>query len=819
MNASVEWLSAFADSRLAPTAIAELLTARAATVDAVEVMRADLADIVVARVVEAARHPDSDHLWVTKVDAGGGSLLDVVCGAPNVTVGTAYPFAAVGTTMPNGLKIERRKIRGQVSNGMLCSARELGLGADHNGILPLETAAAPGTPLLTAIPLGDTRLVIDVLPNRPDLLSHMGVAREIAAATRVPLRFPALPIGEDVRVPPPRRTASSGEVGGVRVIVDDPRDCPAYLAVVVRGVHIGPSPDWLVARLASAGVRSVNNLVDITNYVLHGYGQPVHAFDVKRIGGRTLRVRRAAPNERIVTLDGIERALDPQMLVIADADRPQALAGVMGGHDSEIRSDTTDVVLEVAVFAPDRVRAARRALGLATDASYRFERLVPSTSPSESVVPLVQLIVALTGGTVEESPLIVGPAPAPYPSLLLRSRRVAQVLGVEVTAAQAAPLLESVGFTARAHDGDLVVTAPPWRTDIGAEIDLVEEVARLRGYDSFPKELRPYRLGTVPDDPLVRRSGDLRELLVGRGFLEVRPMPFVKSGAEDADVQVTNPLTEQEGLLRGEVLSSLARRAEFNLAHMEGNLRLFEIGTIFRVRSGNARPREEVRVAALFMGARRPPHFTEPNPPLWDEWDAKGLAEALAEKTAGGEVVLEPVGHGAVLWRVLARGEEIGRVVRVALDAPPWAAPAFGVELRVSVTESEPVAPAGAGAAERGEAQKGERRRTTTPEGPRYAPPPSQPAVRIDVTLLVPPRVTVGDVEQRLRSARESLLEQVELISQYTGPEIPAGYRSLTWRLTFRHSERTLREKEVEARRDNLLRTLESDLGVRPRTA
>jgi phenylalanyl-tRNA synthetase beta chain len=820
MNASVEWLSAFADTGLPPTAIANLLTARAATVDAVEPLRADLAGVVVGRVVEAARHPDSDHLWVTRVDAGGGTLLDVVCGAPNVTVGTRYPFAPVGTTMPNGMRIERRKIRGQLSNGMLCSARELGLGVDQDGILPLETEAAPGTPLLNAIPAGDTRLVIDVLPNRPDLLSHYGVAREIAAATGVPLRFPALPVGEDVRVPAPQRVSREGTVGGVRVTVDSDADCPAYLTVVVRGVRIGPSPEWLVQRLAGAGLRSVSNLVDITNYLLHGYGQPVHAFDLARLAGNSLRVRRAAAHERIVTLDGVARSLDPQMLVIADSGRPQAIAGVMGGHDSEIRADTTDVVLEVAAFAPERVRATRRALALATDASYRFERLVPATSPIEAVVPLVTLVVALTGGAVVDAPLVVGPAPVAKPPLPLRTRRVAQVLGVDVPASESAPLLESVGFTTRARDADLLVSAPAWRTDIGAEIDLVEEVARLRGYDSFPKTLRPYRPGTVPDDPLVKRSDELRELLVGRGFLEVRPMPFVSAGSEDADVRVTNPLTEQEALLRGELLSSLARRAEFNLAHMEGNLRLFEIGTAFRARPGETRPREEVRVAALCMGARRPPHFTDPNPPQWDEWDAKGLGESLAELVAVRPATLTPDGHGSVLWRITVDGDEIGRIRRVPLDAPPWAAPAYGVEVRVAVTEIEPVAPPGAHAPENGDERRGERRQQTPAErAPKYNPPPAQPAVRVDVTLLVPPRVSAGDVEQRLRSAREGLLERVELINEYRGPELPPGHRSLTWRLTFRHPERTLREKEVEARRDNLLRALESDLGVRPRTA
>jgi phenylalanyl-tRNA synthetase beta chain len=825
MNASAEWLSAFVDSGLSPRELRDLITERAATVDAIEPVRADLTALVVARVVEAARHPDSDHLWVTRVDAGGSELLDVVCGAPNVMAGTLYPFAPVGTTMPSGIMIERRKIRGQVSNGMLCSARELGLGEDHDGILPLTTTAAPGTPLLDAMPIGDTRLVIDVLPNRPDLLSHQGVAREIAAATGTPLREPAIPgseaTGGRTGVPTPVRANGTGTTDGVRVTVDDSSDCPAYLGVVIRGVRVGASPPWLVARLAAVGVRSVSNVVDVTNYMLHGYGQPMHAFDLARIGGRdaAIRVRRAHPGERLTTLDGVERALDGSILVIADAEHAQGVAGVIGGTGSEVSGGTTDIFLEIASFDPRRVRGARRALGLSTDASFRFERLVPPGSPIEVYPTVVRLMAAVAGGACAAPPVLVAPAPE-IPEgrrqLRLRAQRVAQVLGVPVPAGECAALLESVGFAVTPQEGALDVGVPLWRTDVVAEIDLVEEVARLRGYGSFPAELRAYRIGTVPEHPLVARSARLRELLVGMGFIEVRPMPFVSDpDPNGTSVRVTNPLAGNESYLRSDLLTSLARRAEFNLARMEGDLRLFEIGTVFRAQAGTpGRPAEEVRIGMLCMGARRPPHFTEPSPPAWDEWDAKALAEAVASAAQpGASIVLEPGDGAGTLWRVRAGDADAGRAGVVRLDAPPWAATAYGVEILVETTDVADVAAPGRHAPP----IAGDR--AARDPVPRYRRPPSFPAVRIDVTLLVPAAVSAGAVETVLRGAKEPILERIDLLSQFYGDNVPAGDRSLTWRLTFRHPERTLREKEVEARRDKLLRALETHLGVRQRTA
>ena len=813
MNVSYEWLRALVPFHETPAKLRDLITSRVATVDELVPLRQDLAPIVVARVVEAGRHPDSDHLWVTKVDAGTGTLLDVVCGAPNVEAGKLYPFAPTGTTMPNGLKIERRRIRGQTSNGMLCSPRELGLGDDHEGILELSVDAAPGTPFLKVMPAGDTKLVIDVMPNRPDLLSHLGVAREIAAAVDSPVTLPRIG-NADTTIPAASRVRAEGRTGAVDVRVQEEGLVRRYMAAVIRGIRVGPSPEWLVRRLEAVGSRSINNVVDATNYVLHELGQPTHAFDLQRLGGGAVVVRRARAGERITTLDGTERTLADTMTVIADAERPQAVAGVMGGRDSEVSDATTEILLEVASFDPARTRATRRSLGLSTDASYRFERGVDPALAPVALERTVQLILAVAGGHVDDAPidLYAGDSlPAPLP---LRVSRVRTILGDVVPADEVASLLRGVGFDARVESSDVVrVMTPSWRIDIQREIDLIEEVARLRGYDSFPDEIRPFRAGNVPDDPQWLLARRVRDALVGAGLLETRPMPFVR-GADTGFVRVANPLAENEAFLRREVLDTLSRRAEYNLARMQGDLRIFEIGAIFLPDDGM--PHEELHVAALIMGRRRPEHFTDPKTEEFeramtlDAWDAKALAELVGAAVFGPGALSFVVGSGDELWELRLGERPVGVVRVLSLDAPVWAKPAFGIELSLGAVDSTRVAPPGQHAY----------------RGAEYAPVrakpfrtiPSQPASTMDLALLVPQSVDAGTVERAIRDVAGELLESILLFDEHTGGKIEAGSRSLAWRLTFRHPERTLSAKEMEGRRTNVLRHLEKTLNVRPRS-
>ncbi|HTR78831.1 MAG TPA: phenylalanine--tRNA ligase subunit beta [Gemmatimonadaceae bacterium] len=852
MNVSYEWLRALVPFDQTPAGLRDLLTARVATVDDLLPLRRDLAPIVVGLVVEEAPHPDSDHLHVTKVDDGSGVLLDVVCGAPNVTAGKRYPFARTGTTMPNGLLIERRKIRGQVSNGMLCSPDELLLGSDHSGIMELAVDAPPGTPLLSAVPVGDVQLVIDVGANRPDLLSHLGVAREIAAATHRPLDLPAVD-GADVAVPAARAAVgAAGVAGNTPVRLGEPGLVRRFMGVVIRGVRVGPSPDWLVARLTAVGGRSINNVVDASNYVLHELGQPTHAFDLAKLSGGAVVVRRARDGERIVTLDGVERTLGPEMIVIADAERPQGVAGVMGGRDSEVSDATTDLFLEVANFNPGRIRLARRALALNTDASYRFERGVDVELAPRALERVAQLIVGLAGGKIDGQPIDLRETTGSPARIRLRPSRVAQLLGEAIPPAVISTLLESVGFTVDPAGGrssgsapearsalrgshrdqptppsneaeGIDVVVPSWRGDVTQEVDLVEEVARLYGYDRFPDTLRPFRTGTAPDDPRWLTSTVVRDALVGAGLLETQPLPFVR---------VVNPIADSEAYLRREIIDTLARCAEHNLARMEGNLRLFDIGDVFSV--GAALPHEELHVGALVMGRRLPPHFTDPKTDDFEHWatwnavDVKALARETAERAyPGAEVRIEPDTEGGSgpggasrvptagwegrpLWRISVDGAVVGAVGQVRLDAPVWAKPAWGFELSLGVVESRAIAPPGSHA--HGDHPVVNRIVT------QYRPIPVTPAAVVDLALILPPGLGAARVEECIRRAAGDLLERLDLFDEYTGKGVEPGHRSVAWRLTFRDRERTLRDKEIEGRRSKILSALEHDLNVRPRT-
>lgn len=793
MNASYEWLREFTDFDLTPEQLREVITNRAATVDDMKSLRADLRDVVIGLVVEAKPHPNSDHLWVTRVDAGTGELLDVVCGAPNVQVGAKYPFAPSGSTLPGGLKLERRKIRGETSNGMLCSARELGLGVDHDGIMILHIDAAPGTPFLQAVPAGDTRFEIDVLPNRPDLLSHEGLAREISAFTGNDLHMPehrGVKLGAA-----PVHGESGSSTGGVRVSVDDSELCPLYVATVVRGIRIAPSPDWLADRLVSIGLRPINNVVDATNYMLHGFGQPMHAFDLDKLAGAEVRVRRANAGERITTLDGVERKLDASMQVIADAERAQAIAGVIGGDDSAVMDATVNILLEVAVFDPRSVRATRRALGVSTDASYRFERALDAHASSDLARYAAALIVSITGGRIDDTPLAIGSAGPSPRAIALRTSRVAQLLGEPVSPIECMRLLGSVGFGVGSADNDVLrVTPPRWRLDVTLEVDLIEEIARLRGYETFSSKLGPFRVGSARDSSAYVVTRRVTRALVAAGLLEVRPMPFV-SDAGDNGVRVLNPLAENEALLRSSALQTLARRVEHNFAHMTRNMRLFEVGVVF-TRGPDRIPTERTVAAVAIAGDRVPAHFTSPKPAQVDIWDAKWIAESILSTAFGDEAAVLRADAAGDGWDVVLvpGGQLIGTVGPLSVDAPVWAPPVFGVEIDLTA------------AFDMSRSQRG------------YQSLPITPAAEFDLALLVPTGKTADDIVRVVRSSAGDTLESLVPFDEFRGSGVPEGYRSIAWRLTFRHPERTLRDKEIEGRRARILRALDEELGVRPRT-
>jgi phenylalanyl-tRNA synthetase beta chain len=543
--------------------------------------------------------------------------------------------------------------------------------------------------------------------------------------------------------------------------------------------------------------------------VLHELGQPIHAFDAAKLAGSAVIVRQARDQEQLVTLDGATRKLPSGTVVIADAKTAQAVAGVMGGRESEVTDATRDLFIEVASFDPKLTRVARRTLGLSTDASYRFERGVDPQLAPMAMDRVVRLILALAGGSLADAPVdVVGTMPTP-PDLSLRSKRVTQVLGEDVAIEKSRAYLAGAGFEVLSQSaGELRVRVPSWRGDVTSEIDLVEEVARFHGYDKFPDEIRPFRPTTTFDDPMWTVANRVREELVAWGLLETRPMPFVQGG-DDTHVRVGNPLSENEAFLRTSLLETLAKRAEYNLSHRAGDVRLFEIGSAFAP-GKSAMPREQLRLGALIMGRRRPPHFTEPQPPSFDEWDAKGLGEAAMRSAYPGQPAELRPGSDNVLWVIDVGGRHVGKVLRMQLDAPVWAAPAFGLEVILGDIETEPTAA-------RGQHAYIEGGRPERPHVSAYKALPTMPPAEIDLALLVPDGTSAADVERVIRAAAGELLERLDLFDQYTGEGVERDHRSLAWRLTFRHPERTLRDKEIEGRRGKILGVLQQELHVRQR--
>jgi phenylalanyl-tRNA synthetase beta chain len=816
MNVSYRWLKLLApELASSPEEIADRLAMYGAPVDELVDLGADLTGVVVARVERVERHPNADRLSLCEVDAGTGERLQVVCGAPNVRAGAYYPFAPVGAKLPGGVTIRAAKIRGVESQGMLCSERELGLGRDHTGIMELHGRFTPGEPFLEAVGLDDVRLVVDVTPNRPDLLSHYGIARELAPGGERGVRLPEFPLlggGADGRAEAGaragcvefRRSAREGRAGGVRVVLEDPRGCTRYLGAVVRGVRVGPSPEWLASRLRAVGLRPVNNVVDATNYVLYELGQPLHAFDLARLAGGEVVIRRAAAGETIVTLDGVRRVLSEDMVVIADAERPVAVAGVMGGEESGVTAETRDIFLECALFDAKAIRRTRRALGLSTDSSYRFERGVDPEGMVRAAERALELIVAVAGGEVDPEAVDLYPEPREAPVVSVRPSRVSLLLGEAFGAQEVRDYLEPLGFRLVGEEADALRFRVPGHRwyDVEREVDLIEEVARRHGYDAFADELRPFRPSSVPDDVMAVLEDRLRDFFVGRGFLEARSAGFAPES--EGEVALLNPLSSAEARLRRSLVPGLIRHVERNFAWGTRHVRLFEIGTVFAAGPGPTEPPLEARrVGGAFTGARVPPHWSAAEAAAFDVWDLKGLLEDLARVLGLGDGAVRP-GPGtddglfvpSLAFHVVnERGERVGgggQVAAGAVDAPAWADPvlAFEVELSPAMARREARA---------------------------VTPLPAFPAIERDLALLVPDDLPAARVEACIRSAGGRLLEWVAPFDLYRGRGIPDGTRSIAYRLRFRAADRTLTDEEVDGAVGRVLRRLREELGVERR--
>lgn len=799
MKISYRWVRDVAPGISLGTAEAmERLALRGAPVEEVVDLAEGLKDIVIGRVLEAVPHPNADRLTLCRV-AGPDGEVPVVCGAPVVRVGGYYPFAPVGAVLPGGFRIGKRKIRGQYSQGMLCSERELGLGADHEGIMLLEGEHETGVPFAASMGLDDVRMDVEVTPNRGDLLSHVGIARELHPEGQGGIALPPFPGGGDTLAAAYARGNREVSSAGCRIHIEDPDLCSRYLGVVIRGVTVGPSPSWLADRLRAAGARPINNVVDATNYVMLELGQPLHAFDLDKLAGATVVVGRARPGESLVTLDDEPRAITPDMLMIRDAHRPIAIAGVMGGRDSEVSGQTSDILLECALFEPRQVRATRRALGMSTDASYRFERGVDPVTMEVAVLRAASLILATAGGVLDGKVIDAHPAPWTPPVVPLRPSRVCRLLGVDFAAGDISRLLTPLGYAVdQVGEDQFAVTVPGHRSyDTLREVDLIEEVARTHGYDAFPAEMSAARPGTVPDDPLFQLEDRLRGLLAANGISEAQTPAL--GPARHGDVALLNPMSRDEGHLRRDRLAGLLTHVERNMSRGVRDVRLFELGTAFAP-SQDGRPHESARVAVVLTGGRMPPHWSSGGE-TFDVHDIAGVLELIADEAFAGASVVpaaEPSRH-LVPGRSYELADGDGRVVGWGgevrpelVDLPPWAGAVLGAEVVL------PAAP--------------------SPKPDVTALDlPDQPAVRRDLAFLVPGDTAAGDVLDAARKAAGGLLETGDIFDVYHGDDLPEGARSVALRLRFRARGRTLTDREVDRTCRRVLRTVKEKTGVEPR--
>jgi phenylalanyl-tRNA synthetase beta chain len=794
MRLPLHWLKEFVDLPVTPEELTDRLTLAGFEVEGIETVNPDFSGVVVGRAVRVDRHPNADRLTVVEVE-DGSRTYQVVCGAPDVTAGRIYAFAPPGATISQGRELKAVKLRGVVSEGMLLAEDELGVSSDHTTLMAVPQDLTLGRDLGEALQFADVVLEVAVTPNRPDCLSVLGLAREVAALLREPLRHPEVDFPE----------ADEAIDQFAKVTILDPVACPRYAARLVTGLKVGLSPFWMQHRLRLAGLRPINNLVDVTNYVLWELGQPLHAFDFDLLSGGEIVVRLPGPGEEtFVTLDGQERQVHPDTLFICDATHPVALAGIMGGQESEVNDDTQRVLIESAYFNPPHIRRAAKRLGLSTEASYRFERGVDPDGVLLALERAAQLMAALGGGRVLKGRIDSYPNPVPRPRLSLRISRTNQVLGTAYTLDQVEGLLRDLHLpTVNIDQDNLAFQVPSHRGDLTREIDLIEEVARLGGYGEIPVTL-PEGLVATPRPTLARRLGqEAKEILLGQGFFEVVTYSFQSERLDGllagpnptAPLYLANPLSEEQALMRTSLLPGLLDMVRRNILKQNLDVRLFELAKAFTVQSGGDLPREEEWLVGVMYGSRAEASWHAQTENV-DFYDLKGVVEKLLE--------------GLLVRDVSFSGEELppyfryGATVTAGDETLGWLGellPTVGEHLDLEGTllvfllnfealcgRAEPF--------------------------PLYTPMPRYPAVYRDVALVLPEDVPAARVVQTLHRHGAPRLEEARLFDVYAGQPIPAGKRSLAFHLTYRDPERTLTDEAVDQHHAALIKALAEELGA-----
>jgi phenylalanyl-tRNA synthetase beta chain len=818
----LRWLQAYVSVDLPPKELAERLTMSGSLVERVHNTGGQWDSILVGRIAALEKHPNADALWLATVDLGDRRQT-VVTGAPNLFEGAMVAFVGVGLTLPGEDRpLEGKVLRGIRSEGMVCSGRELGINDDHSGILILDPLLGEraGDPRLLGTPLshilGEWVFELEITPNRPDCLAVFGIAREVAAITGAALHPPPVALDE---APPPASALAA-------VRIEAPDLCSRYAARVITGVTVGPSPSWLVERLQAAGMRSINNVVDVTNYVMLEMGQPLHAFDLDRVAGHRIIVRRAYPGETLVTLDGVTRQLTQEMLLIADDERAVGIAGVMGGGNSEVSETTTRILLESATFNARSVRRTSGALGLRTEASSRFEKGLPRTLSPLAADRAASLLAELAGGTVAASAIIEGEADPEPRRILFPLEEVPRLLGVDWPVQRITGNLEALGFSCRAVDAASVeVTVPWWREDVVESADLVEEVARVTGFDAIPETLLRNGVPPRPTSPGYQWHGPARHLLLACGLSEgsspaltsARSLELLQPTAPGRDwldeavpnaegiraaggrfepLRVVNPLSPEREYLRLTLLPGLLEALGENLRNGEDRVAFFELDACHFSRADSL-PVERRSLAIAMSGERSPRSWAHPSVPL-DFYDLKGVVEALIHRL------------GIEQARIVAATHPLLHPGRSALVRVDGQTLGFLGELHPAIAERWDLGYQRAYVAEFDFDGLVALARATRA----FVDYPRLPTAKRDLAVVVDESRPAEEVEQAIREAGKGLLSRISLFDVYRGEPLPAGSRSLAYALEFQDPERTLTEDQVDKAMGRITRALQHRVGA-----
>lgn len=788
MKVSLSWLREYIPITMETNDLADALTMAGLEVEAVTNRYDALDKVVVSRIVDIKDHPNADKLRVCQVDVGD-TILSIVCGAPNAAKGLVIPCALEGAALPNGTQIKKGKLRGERSEGMLCSASELGLSLEKSGIMELETDAAPGTPLVQALGLNDATLEIGITPNRSDCLSVIGIAREIGA-------FPAH--GVNVTYPDPNLVHPSKEYSHITeytsVQIKDPDLCPRYAARLVFDVTVGPSPFWLQDRLLSLGLKPINNIVDITNFVMMETGQPLHAFDFDRLAENRIVVRAARQGEVFTTLDDREHRLDEEMLMICDGEKPVALGGVMGGLNSEIEDSTTRVLIESAYFNPACIRKTSKKTALSTDAAYRFER---GTNPEGVLFALnraASLITSLGNGNLVDGIIDEYPTPIPSREITVSIPALNKRLGTSLSREDITKHLESIEIKVSAlSDDTLTVVPPPFRVDLERPEDISEEVARLWGYNRIQTTFPPIPAEAFELTPNLRIKDRVRTIMTSCGFSETIHYSFIHKQSCDYlrlsehdprrdGIEILNPLSEDQSVMRTSLIPGILSTIQYNNARQVKNLMIFEVGKAFLKKENSLLPDEvEMVVGAITGNIQEPSWYSKET--ACDFYDLKGMMEGLFNGLRippvdfsilpENECSYSRKGYSAKMSSGDVTLGILGKMHQEVLEHYDIRQDVFFFEINLAslVTLASEDRQAG--------------------QIPRY------PSVSRDTTIICGNEVCSGDLLSCLRHSGEDLVENAELLDLYTGEPIPKGKKSLSFRMTYRAQSKTLKDKDV----------------------